>query len=42
MRIGTKGDQVRTFIAGISGRAITGPTEPVIATPRGSSGRRKR
>ena len=42
IRIGTKGNQTRTFIAGISGKTIGGTAQPVLVNARVSSGRRPR
>ena len=36
MRIGTRGDQTRTFIAGISGKTVKAPPSRSSSTPRGS------
>jgi hypothetical protein len=38
MRIGTKGDQTRTFIAGISGRTVSGTGQPVVVNAQGQLG----
>jgi hypothetical protein len=38
MRIGTKGDQTRTYIAGISGRTVSGTGAPVVVNAQGQLG----
>ncbi len=38
IRIGTKGDQTRTFIAGISGKTIDGTAQPVLVNDKGQLG----
>ena len=38
IRIGTKGDQNRTFIAGISGRTVEGTAQPVVVNAQGQLG----
>ena len=38
MRIGTKGKQTRAFIAGISGKSIGGPAQPVLVNAQGQLG----
>ena len=38
IRIGTKGDQIRTFIAGISGRTVSGTAQPVVVNAQGQLG----
>jgi hypothetical protein len=38
IRIGTKGDQIRAFIAGISGRTVSGTAQPVVVNAQGQLG----
>ena len=38
MRLGTKGDQTRTYIAGISGRTVNGTAQPVVVNAQGQLG----
>ena len=38
IRIGTKGTQNRTFIAGISGRTVNGTGQPVVVNKQGQLG----
>ena len=38
IRIGTKGDQTRTFIAGISGKTVNGTAQPVVVNGFGQLG----
>ena len=38
MRIGTRGDQTRTFIAGISGKTVNGTAQPVVVNGFGQLG----
>jgi hypothetical protein len=38
IRIGTKGTQTRAFIAGISGKSIAGPAQPVLVNSAGQLG----
>ncbi len=38
IRIGTKGDQTRTVIAGISGRTVNGTAQPVVVNAQGQLG----
>jgi hypothetical protein len=38
MRIGTKGNQTRTFVAGISGKTVSGTGTPVVVNAQGQLG----
>jgi hypothetical protein len=38
MRIGTPGQQTRTFLAGVSGQSIAGPAQPVLVNAKGRLG----
>ena len=38
IRIGTKGDQTRTFIAGINGKTVSGTGTPVVVNDKGQLG----
>jgi len=38
IRVGTKGDQTRTFVAGISGKTVSGTGTPVVVNDKGQLG----